>query len=497
MVRTNLSFLFLTLFIGLMVIISANCAVEEDGIPVIDSISPDSKVSYLPSFTLTVDGSGFMEDSVIIFNGLEKTTAYISSERLTCRIDTIDFTPNTAAGPPGNAAVKSESTIVPVLVHNPTGKTEDTENTEEGVDSNIVDFVIYSNHSFSTPVSIDSRSAEFQAPAIAVDDPGNISVVYKFTDNSSGVQAIDYVRSTDNGDTWDTRVRLVETQYGCNNPAVALDSEGYINVVFSGLGIVYFLRSTDGGTSWTAPVQLSDQSDEPLEPAIAVNADNAIFITWPQEDFNSNYPLYFARSANNGLAWDAGQNIFAGWRNAIDAYTPSITTDDDTGVYVTWTFTDGSGKHYCYLNYSWDSGTAWNTTDTDFGECSCSDIAAASNGDIYVVLASTQSEDNHHVVLRKTTDNGASWSDGIDIASDLSNPVPQLGVDSAGNINVIYFDEGFLFSRSIDNGAAWSSGIQVTDENAGDMDMTVDQWGNIYFIYIDENSGEIHFVRSN
>lgn len=491
MVKTNLGFFSLALFMGAMLMISANCKVEEDGIPVIESISPDSRVSYLPSFTLTVNGSGFSEDSVIIFNGLEKTTAYVSSERLTCQIDTVDFTPNTSAVPPGNAAIKSESTTVSVLVHNPTGETE------EGVDSNSVDFVIYSSHSFSTPVSIDSRNAEFQAPAIAVDDSGNISVVYKFTDNSSGVQAIDYVRSTDNGDTWDTPVRLAETQSGCNNPCIALDSEGYINVVFSGLAIVYFMRTTDGGTSWTSPVQLSDQSDESLESAIALDADNTIFITWPQKDFNSNYPLYFARSANNGLAWDSGQNIFAGWQDAIDAYNPSITVDDDTGVYVTWTFTAGNGKHYCYLNHSQDSGAAWDTTDTDFGECSYSDIAAAPNGDIYLILASTQSEDIHHVVLRKSTDNGSSWSDGIDIASDLSDPAPQLGVDSAGNIDVIYYNEGFLFSRSIDDGAAWSSEIQVTDENAGDMDMTLDRWGNIYFIYLDENSGEIHFVRSN
>ncbi|MCP5106218.1 MAG: exo-alpha-sialidase, partial [bacterium] len=301
-------------------------------------------------------------------------------------------------------------------------------------------------------------------------------------------------------ETWENPVRLVETTYECNNPCIARDSEGNLHAALFGFAVVYVMRSGDGGTSWTHPLQLSSQSGEPLEPAIAVNVDNAIFIAWGQEDFYSDYPLYFVRSGDYGAFWSSILNIFNGWENAVDVYKPAIAADNENGIYVTWTATTGGGENYSYFNYSHDTGATWNTSDTNFGESSCSGIAAAPNGDIYVILASIQAVDIQDVLFRKSTDKGSNWSDAVEVASNLSNPAPQMGVDRAGNINVAYYDEGderVLFRRSTDEGAAWSPVIEAVADNAADTAMTVDWWGNVYFVYVDENSGEIRFVRSN
>jgi hypothetical protein len=486
-VKTIANKTFNVLLIGLLIIISAGCKIEEEVFE-LSSISPGSKVSHLPSFTLTVNGSGFIEDSVVIFNGEEKPTGYIDSKKLTCEIDTADITPLTFTAP-SVSTVRSESYTVSVSVHNP--------GEEGGADSNTLDFVISDNHSFSTPVSIDTRSIEFLDPALAVDDSGNIYVVYRCYDSSSGLFAIDFTRSTDSGETWETPVRLAETLYGCDNPCIALDSEGNINTAFSGAGAVYFMRSQDGGTTWTSPVQRSNQSDEPLEPAIAVDSDNVVIIAWPQKDYYYNYPVYFIRSANGGASWNPGKNIFAGCQSAVGVWSPNIALDNNDRIYVSWSFKTGGGGQYSCLNRTYDSGVTWNNTDIALGKYTCSDIAAAPNGDIYSVLASPRDGDIQDIVFRKSTNRGSSWSEEINITCDRSASAPGMVIDRAGNINVIYCCEEFLFSRSTNEGGSWSTEIQVTDDGAGDIDMAVDALGTLYFIYVDENSRHLYFMRSN
>lgn len=478
------------LIIGLLLIISIDCKMKDDeiGIFELSSISPGSTVSHLPSFTLIVKGGGFTEDSVIRFNGVEKATRYIDSKRLNCEIDTGDISPVDSTVQPVST-VRSESCTVSVSVHNP--------NEEGGVDSNALDFVIYYNHSFSTPVSIDNRSLEFVNPALAVDDSGDIYVVYRSYDDFSGLFAIDFTHSTDGGETWEAPVRIAWTKYGCDNPCIVLDSDGYIDVAFSASAAVYFVRSTDGGTGWTSPYALSNQSDESLEPAIAVDSENSVIVVWPQKDYNSNYPVYFIRSGAGGGNWSSRKNIFIGWQNAIGAYRPNIALDGDNGIYVSWSFQKGGGGQYSSLNCSYDSGAHWEKTDIDLGKCSCSTIAAAPNGDIYSVLASSRSGDIRDIVFRKSTDRGSTWTDETDITCDRSASAPKMVIDGAGNIDVIYCCEEFLFSRSTDTGASWSSEIQVTDDGAENIDMAVDSLGTLYFIYAEKNSRHLYFIRSN
>lgn len=481
------------LLIGLLVIVSVNCKMkeEENAIFELSSLSPGAKVSHLPGFTLTVNGSGFIEDSVIIFNGVEKITRYIDSKKITCTIDSADITPLTFTAPAVNVA-RSESTTIAVSVHNP--------GDDGDVDSNTLDFVIYDNHRFSSPVSIDDRSVEFRDPTLAVDDSGNIYVVYTVYDRSTDLFSIDFVCSGDSGETWETPIRLAWTQYGCSNPCIALDSGGNINTAFCGAGALYFMRSPAGGTGWTSPTALSNQSGESLEPTIAVDSEDAVSIAWPQKDYSSNYPVYFIRSANGGTSWNTVQNIFAGYQYAAAACSPDIAFDDDNGIYVSWSYKTGGGVQYSCLNRSLDGGATWKNSDIDLGRCSCADIAAAPNRDIYCVLASSRDGDIRDIVFRKSTDRGASWSEETGITRDRTASAPKMVIDAAGNIDVVYCcedGEEFLFCRSTNEGAVWSSEIQVTHSGTGDIDMTVDSSGTVYFIYVDENFQHLYFIRSS
>jgi len=61
-------------------------------IPTITSIAPATTTVNGPSFTLTVDGVGFIMSSQVWFGGVPKATSYIQSSRLRATIPTDDIT---------------------------------------------------------------------------------------------------------------------------------------------------------------------------------------------------------------------------------------------------------------------------------------------------------------------------------------------------------------------------------------------------------------------
>ena len=60
--------------------------VTPNPVPVLTSISPTSTTAGGPAFTLTVNGSNFISDSVVRWNGNSRTTTFVSGARLTASI---------------------------------------------------------------------------------------------------------------------------------------------------------------------------------------------------------------------------------------------------------------------------------------------------------------------------------------------------------------------------------------------------------------------------
>src|SRR5262249_30573126 len=59
--------------------------------PSITSLSPNTKVENSPGFTLTVNGTGFINGSVARWDGSPRTTSFVSGTQLTAQIDAADL----------------------------------------------------------------------------------------------------------------------------------------------------------------------------------------------------------------------------------------------------------------------------------------------------------------------------------------------------------------------------------------------------------------------
>jgi len=66
-------------------------SVQDNPVPATTSLSPASATAGGAAFTLTVNGSNFITDSVVRWNGTDRTTTYVSSTQLTASITAADI----------------------------------------------------------------------------------------------------------------------------------------------------------------------------------------------------------------------------------------------------------------------------------------------------------------------------------------------------------------------------------------------------------------------
>jgi hypothetical protein len=87
------------------------------------------------------------------------------------------------------------------------------------------------------------------------------------------------------------------------DPTVAADSNNAIHVVWAdyapGNFELYYKRSTDGGTSWSPAQRLTWNENESEDPAMAIDSNDTIHVVWKDQTPGNN-ELYYKRSTDGG-----------------------------------------------------------------------------------------------------------------------------------------------------------------------------------------------------
>ena len=469
----------------------------DNPVPTLTSISPTSKVSHMPSFTLTVEGTNFISVSKIVFNGTEKPTTYVSATELTCQVDP-DNTVVTASISFGSIGQVLDDNVH-VMVRNPP---------PGGGDSNPIDFTILSNPTFITPVNISNTIGGSYSPDIIVNDSGKIHVTWNdYTPGNDG--EIYFRNSTDYGATWNPTVNISNTPSNdSREQSIAMDSSGNLNVVWeddtSGLyhWAIYFSRSIDNGVNWSTWNNISNQ-ERSYDPTIAVDSSDNLNVVWC--DFNDyNWDIYFKRSTDNGNTWSTYVNTC---NNLGSTSTSDFVIDSADNFNLIWE-EKNSGNWETYFSRSTDNGSTWispvnvsdNTSQSRFPV-----IAAYNTANLNVFWQDYIL--NVDIYFSRSADNGTTWSTPVNISNTGDSSKVDAAVDLAGNINVAWHDNSgsdseIYFTRSIDNGANWSVPVKVynTPGHSAFSDITVDSSGNIYIAWLEEElpslNREIYFTRS-
>jgi hypothetical protein len=139
-------------------------------------------------------------------------------------------------------------------------------------------------------------------PGIAVS--GNILHV-AWADMRDGNFEMYYKCSTNNGQTWGSDIRLTDNFADSFNPSVAA-SGSYVHMTWQdnreGNDEIYYLRSTDNGTTWEAETRLTDGIEASVNASITI-AGPRVHVVW-QDERDGNAEIYYKRNptGNTGIA---------------------------------------------------------------------------------------------------------------------------------------------------------------------------------------------------
>jgi BNR repeat-like domain len=279
------------------------------------------------------------------------------------------------------------------------------------------------------------------APAIAVDSGGAVQVVW--SDNTPGNDEIYAKKSTDGGSTWSAAKRLTWNSGESDTPAMVIDSNDSIHVVWydttPGVSEIYYMRSVDGGTTWSAAKRLTWTSGSSGAPAIASGSGGVLFIVW--EDYTpGNQEIYGLKSTNGGTSWSAVQRLT--W-TSTKSYSPAVALNSGNAVHVVWE-DSMAGNSEIYYKRSTNGGTTWGAAKRltwTSGNTSNAVIGAYANAVVHVVWYDEASGD-YELYYKRSTNGGTTWSAGQRLTwnSGISSS-PSIAVDSGGAVHLVWSDD--------------------------------------------------------
>jgi hypothetical protein len=353
-------------------------------------------------------------------------------------------------------------------------------------------------------------------------------IVTNYRDFRLGFRQIGIARSEDGGQTWSLGLIPASMQYFYpdawqSDPTLTVDAEGnfYMTALdflpgggYASSTISVYV-SSNNGLSWSGPVAavpptsnyFEDKQFTAVDRTSGVH-DGNFYMAWAR--FPNPNQIMFVRSTDGAQSFDPA--IVIGPRQSSGGCGGTLT---DAGQFANVMVHTSGTVHGLWAGYSLDSGgtcsgydamkhvvstnggalftspepifpvSGYTTADggiATYSQPACdADITGGPfDGNMYIAFTNTGPEDvgNTDIDFVRSTDNGASWSDFLQINDDdnselIDNFHPWLFVNQEGIILVIFYDQRFdapsyydfdlLAAYSFDGGLSFTSNHRISE----------------------------------
>ena len=318
--------------------------------------------------------------------------------------------------------------------------------------------------------NLSKSKGEAFGPSLVVTKAGTLRSYVVYHDDSTGTNEA-YLLRTKKKTKYKKAKLLTPGGGGAFSPRVALDSSEAVNIVFGdttgNVRRVNFIRSTDQGETFTDPLTLSRQSDGAFEPEIAVDPDDAINVAW--EDAAAGVSvIMFSRSVDGGQTFSDPVQISTGTGSATQA---AIVSDSTGRLHFTWVQEVGSEIQAFYAR-STDHGQTFSAPLNVTGKAgaSISKPLLALFADTVYLAYQNEARNDLQIYLQKSDDAGLTFQSAVKI-SDANNNCGRahsaaMVVDSQGVLHIVWCDtsrivgcndEGVLFYSNSKDGRRFAT----------------------------------------
>jgi hypothetical protein len=368
-------------------------------------------------------------------------------------------------------------------------------------------FIVLSNYSVGSPsgwskdkrlTKNDGSTSTFSAVAA---NGSYIHVVWY--DYRDGNYEIYYKRSNDNGESWDSDIRLTNEGSPSYYPAVAVNGNN-VHTVWEdqrdGNREIYYKKSTDNGENWESDIRLTTQNSDSKEPSVAADGNN-IHVVW-RDIRDGNREIYYKRSIDNGENWESDIRLTT---DNAESYNPSVAVDGNN-IHVVW-FDKRDGNHEIYYKRSTDNGNSWNNDKrlTNEGSYSFGPVIEVDGNNIHIVWF-VERDKTTDLYYKRSIDNGENWISDVRLTnhdSTTEDATVSIAVNKI-NVHIVWSsnkdgNDEIYYKRSTTNGETWDSDIRLTNEGSYSVEPVIEADGtNIHILWTDLRDGnsEIYYKQS-
>ena len=277
---------------------------------------------------------------------------------------------------------------------------------------------VQANGTWSSPVNLSQDAADAEDASIALDQAGNVHVVW----SANGEIWHRYTT----GATWSSAARVAAGW----SPRLAAGPQGKVHLVF-----VYRFEDNDeiywtswqSSTGWQAPANVSQTDDASSFPAIAVASTGQLAIVWNEEAITGQ-SIYVAQS-EDGSAWTKGP-----LRDDAEGTRPVVAFLSSSSLLVAWeNIIDPDYAPALEIWISRQTGTTWSVPEAVSGS-TLTDSAFAS----LAVLAG-----KGYLTWQEDANSGAAIYMSHMVSGGWSVAELWSGTDSAAEPQVVFDAQGF------------------------------------------------------
>jgi hypothetical protein len=363
-------------------------------------------------------------------------------------------------------------------------------------------FVFNYNHAYcdwmpeerlSREIHISSTTSSNQC-SVAVEDSGNIHVVWLDDRNDPGLSGEVYYKKYTPLTGWGLEIRLtfevmdmeegkpIILSHNKTTPGIVADSSGNLYVSFENTETqTACVLRYDAVLGWGLTTILGDGGISDINPVLVVDSSNNVHAVWRGIDGGRSQIFYRKHTIAGG--WGSTERLTS---SDSEKQTPTLTVDSSGNIHVVWSdnVDDPLNSEIYYKKRSASGG--WRSTERRSFDISSDSlkpyITSASSDDLHLVWEDNR-DGNFEIYYLLWSESSGSWGSEERLTNEpFSSRNPHLAVDPSGEVHLTWQDGDHFSLYYKKKTALWSENIRLTRKGINGS-ITADAESNLHLVY--------------